>query len=507
MKTGTGIRIERAFVVLWMAILFSNGAAKLGHKLVGWPRVDSTTPLRENRSLAEFPDLRKTPFKKLGAAFSSWYDDHFARRADIVGIHNALQFRVLKHPIGEEVPGVGGWVFRRRKNWPECNDWLGACPVSGTLAEDWRTLFEGRAAWAEAHGTRFLTVVTPTKAQVHPEKMTPNLRFFRRTSGRERVRPGLAGSFAEPYVLFLTDRFAAEAAAGHEVFYEEDHHVNALGCWLLYDGMVAKMRELWFPDLPPPPPFYGDAAPPAVEAGDEPGCWVRDRRLVVSVPGSRLAKNKPLRIDPFGPRYPNVPVYVEQPGERRFLLFGNDSYLLFPLSTWHRGAPHRFALPLGPGFDRAALFIFRRFDTPMLESTIKSGVPDVMIDQYPESRLVFGPKGLDETMRRAAAFARAEKAAAARAEPAADAAPAAGAWRARAVFENVPDGGVARLFGEDGAVLAEEPVPSGVRRAVFFAPVPVRPVSAGLRVPPAPEAAPSSFAAFPSPPEKEIPAP
>ena len=465
-------RLNLCFVALWMAILLANLGAKASHRFLGWPEVESRTKLRENRELADFPTFRALPFRRWGAAFDAWYNDHFARRPDVVRLHNALRFRVLQAPIGEQVPGVGDWVFRRGGTWPECEDYLGAKTLSAQDLADWRTLLEGRAAWAEAHGTRYLMVLTPVKAQMHPEMMPPHLRRLRGTPVRGQVAAALAGSFAETNLLCLSDTLAAALAAGREVFYHEDHHVNAYGCHLLYAGIVGRLGELWFPGIPPPPPFY-DHPPADVVERRAPGCYVANNRLEVSVPGSRMLANPSLDIRVGGRHYPMVPVYVEQPGEHRYAVFGHDSFLSYPLYSWHKKPPDHFALPMGPGFDRLAMLIFTRFDTKILSGIIRDEVPDVIVEQFPESKLLLGPVGLDETMRRASAFARATDAAA----------PESISYLACAVFDNVsaPKGRAkARLLAEDGSVLAEEPVFPGVRRAVFFAPVAERPARVAL---------------------------
>ena len=510
-------RLNLCFVALWMAILLANLGVKASHRLIGWPGVESRVPLRENRELAPFPSFRALPLREWGARFGDWYDDHFARRPDVIRLHNDLQFRLLKHPIQEQVPGVGDWVFRRSGNWPECEDFLGAKEISAQDLADWRTLLEGRAAWAEAHGTRYLQVLTPVKAQMHAEKMPPLLRRLRGTPVRGQVAAALAGSFAETNLLCLSDALSGALASGREVFYHDDHHVNAYGCHLLYAGIVERLGELWFPGMPSPPPFYDDPPSEVVERR-APGCYEAYNRLEVSVPGSRMLENPSLGIGVGDRHYPMVPVYVEQPGEHRYAVFGHDSFLRYPLYSWHRRPPAHFALPMGLGFDRLAMLIFTRFDTRRLDAIVRDEVPDVIVEQFPESKLLLGPIGLDETMRRAAAFGRGTDAGA---PPAAApeshtdgtdstdaAAPPAVAHKshtdstdstdaaaheslplgadlrtsrpylARAVFERVsaPNGcATARLLAEDGAVLAEEPVSPGARRAVFFAPVETHP--------------------------------
>ena len=473
------VRLNLCFTALWMALLCANLGSKASHRLLGWPNIVSRTALVENRELAPFPRFRALPLREWGARFGDWYNDHFARRPDVIRLHNDLRFHVLKAPIREQVPGVGDWVFRRSGNWPECEDFLGAKEMSTQDLADWRTLLEGRAAWAEAHGTRFLTVLTPVKAQMHPEKMTPLLRRLRGTPVRGQVVAALAGSFAETNLLCLSDALSGALASGREVFYHEDHHVNAYGCHLLYVGIADGLRARWFPDLPPPPTFY-DAPPADIVERRAPGCYEAYRRLEVSVPGSKMLPLPRLGINVGGRHYPMVSVYVEQPGEHRFAVFGHDSFLRYPLYSWHKKPPKHFAIPMGPGFDRLAMLVFTRFDTKYLEAIVRDEVPDVIVEQFPESKLLLGPIGLDETMRCAAAFGRATEAPAGKSHTEDMESPAAKArqYLARGVFDDVTVGDgrcIARLVGADGTVLATEPISAGVRRAVFFAPVAERP--------------------------------
>ncbi len=397
-------RHDLCFVLLWMAILLAPLGSKVSHRLFGWPDTTvepSAAVSRENRNLAPFPDFRRLPCKQWGTAIEAFYKDHIPARNELIDRYKDLHFRVLKAPLNEQVPGTGDWVFRRGGNWPEMDDFLGADTLAEQELADWRTLLEGRAAWAEAHGTHYLMVLTPVKAQIHPERVVPWLRRLRRPSLRSQLQAALADSPASSNLLCLSDAIDAAQESGREVFYHDDHHVNAYGCYLLYREIDRRLAALWFPGLPPPPPYYDDPPASVVERA-ETGCYEAYDRLEVSVPGSRRAAFPALGIGLSDKRYPMVPVYVEQPGEHRFAVFAHDSFLRYPLYSWHFHPPAQFAVPIGPGFDRAAMLMFKRLATPDLEAIVRAGPPDVIIEQFPESKLLLGPIGLDDTMRRAA---------------------------------------------------------------------------------------------------------
>lgn len=459
------------FAALWILFLLAWTVLFVSSETCGWPVFRSDARL-EKRTLAARPDYKSLPAKKWGHATEKWYDDNFVWRSDIITFYRDLHFKCFKSPVKGSVPGVGNWVFGRMRNdggpgdvWPEVEDYMGAIKMDDTMIADWKTLFEGRVAWCEAHGCRYLQVLAPMKAHVHPEKMLPMITLHKKESYRDNLRRAMASSFACTNVMFLIDALSAEVAAGHEVYYEEDHHENAYGCYCIYREMNRRMRELWYPELPDFP-YYEKPVPQDVLDGKAAGCWVNDdRRLVVSNPGTQLVAWPPLRIVAKDPHYPQARLFVRQPGEKRFAIIAHDSFLRYPFSTWYdRADPSKFALPVGAGFDRLAMMIFTRLTTERMEGYVATEVPDVMIEQFSEGRLQFGPVGLDETMRRAAAWGRGTPTDAQSVQG--------GKAMAMAVFGNVTAGkdvpATAELRDAAGAVLASVPLAAGVRRAVFF---------------------------------------
>lgn len=470
---------DAIFVAFWLALLCAAPALKVSSELTGHPDFGDPTAA-ENREPAPFPDFRHLKPGEIGGATERWYDDNFAFRAAIVDLYNDINLHMLESPVAQQVPGRGNWVFRRalldsdpaqQGTWPEMEDCLGAFEATPQFLDDWRTLFEGRVAWAEAHGSRYLEVLTPVKAQIHPERL-PFQASLHHYSVGEKVEAALAGSPVSTNVLFLRREMRPVAKAGKTLFYREDHHVNPLGAYFVFIGMDRAICALLGAASTPPPLL----AEPPKDAGNPfgaPACWPspHEDRLHVRVPGSRAIEYPPLGISaPGGRHYPGKPVYVTQPGGTLSMLLAHDSFLRFPLDSWHRQPPEWFGVPFSPVFGRIAMLLFVRFTTPQLERYIADEIPDVIVEQFSESKLVFGPAegSLDDTMRFAAAFGRAE--------PATDTASNA-TYRALAVFEGVEaEGGgataTARLVdAADGAILDSRPVPPGIRRAAFFAPV------------------------------------
>ncbi|MBP5543933.1 MAG: hypothetical protein ILM98_07650 [Kiritimatiellae bacterium] len=474
-KTKKATAVGVLFLTIWLATMWVCILLTASSALFNWPHRE-TVAVEEKRALAARPDYRSLPKKLWGQATEGWYNDHFPFRQAIVPFFRNLNINILRSPVGYNVPGRGKWVFGRGREWPEVEDYMGVIKLTPQMVDDWRTLFEGRVAWAEAMGSRYLEVITPMKIHVHPEKVLPLIAMHRRESYREDLRHALDESFSGTNVLFLIDSLSAEVASGREVYYEEDHHENAYGCYCIYRDLAAAIRALGFTGIHDFP-LYEDLVPEDVREGRAPGCWIRDRRLVVSNPDAKVAASETLGIPARSIRFPRCPIYLEQPGPHRMMVVFHDSFLRYPLSTWYeRGDMGAFAIPFMGGFDRIAMLIFKRCTTELLEGLFREEKPDLIVEQFSEGRLQYGPVGLDETMRRAAAWGRGTPL---------DGNPSPGASiLAAAVFDDLDTSSAgagisAKLIDVSGETLSKITLAPGARRVAFFGQVAF---SDGLRI-------------------------
>ena len=477
MAQPVSIRIlARVFVTFWVIMLFASLGFKWSAKLLGWPRWNDFV-ISENRELNRMPNLRSLPVKEWGAAIDRWYNDHFAWRSRLIQFYRYVHFHWLHTAVGnQEVPGKNGYIFRKGGNWAEVEDYLGAFELTRDEIAAWLTLFEGRKQWAEAHGVYYLEVITPVKAQIHPELMFPMIARHRGQCVREQVHYALADSPARSNVLFVTDCIA-QLTKVRPAFYKSDHHISAYGTYLIFreiaNALSAALGPMSFPA------FYTNP-PPAVRAGTEPGCFEKGRvdyeRLYVSAPGMKEALPSPA-VKRGGP-YPAISLVLTQPGANRTLVMGHDSFLRFPLSSWwFKEDPIR--LPIPDGFNRIVSLIFKRFQTRELEQLLSVEKPAVILEQFPEIKLTREVVGYDETMRRASAFARGapwpDGSHPAPGETALvlavleNVTDPSGAWVDMRNGKDVPEIKVELRAGAD--VLATATTYPGHRRAIFFGPV------------------------------------
>ena len=482
------LRDRVLFAVLWIAALLAGMTFKTTARFLGWP-APSQPKSGENRPLMSKPDFRNLPVKEWGRACDAWYNDHFAFRPAVVDLYRELHFRWFKSPVKRFVPGRGIWLFGRMGHdgnpgdvWPEVEDYMGIVKLDEKMIDDWKTLFEGRVAWAEAHGFHYLEVLLPMKASVHPEKMLPMITWHKKDSCREELRTAVEMSTATSNVLFLAESLQAEVASGREVFYEEDHHENAYGCYCIFRDIVSRMRELWYPEIGVFP-FFEREVPSEVKDGLAPGCWVtEERRLAVRNPDMKVIAKQRFGIVVQNPKFPHGGMCVARPGAGIKILAGHDSFLRYPLESWYTARSEEFAVPFGDGIAQVIMLLFRRFTTGRLEDYIADELPDVVMEQFSEGRLQFGTNGkgydfLDDTMRRAAAWSHGVPCGA-------DDTAGASGLMAVAVLDGLRVSGsltavtVELRDGEEN-LLASEAVKPGIRRAVFFGDIPA---ASGLHV-------------------------
>ncbi len=465
-----------ALTTLWCAALFLPLATRCLLVPAGIVSYAPFNAQGENRPPAPRPSARRgsprhVAWKDLGRGLEAWYNDSFPWRTELLHFHGKVSFSWLKTPVGREVPGRGNWVFRRGGNWAELDDYLGAFELTDDELSDWLAVFEGRREWARALGTVFLTVPAPVKAQVCWQEMYPALRKHRGRNVAMQVREALADSPARDDVLFLNPAFEAARAAGRDVFFDADHHPNAYGVWLLYDGINHRLAELFPNRVRAPFPWY-DSPPPEVRSGQTPGCWPDgDGALADARLGVRLAVSSPSETvanldEPERPKgHPYCDIVVERAGGGLSILMAHDSYMRFTLASW-RGRRADVRLPFAEGVGHVRALIFKRFTTSYLENAIQSAIPDVIIEQFPECRLDHAVKDyLNPTIRAAAVFGRGSA-------PPPGRLPRAGDRVAvRVVFESVhspKDGALSALLLWNGREIERRKVLPGVRRAVFF---------------------------------------
>ena len=427
----------------------------------------------ENRAATPFPDLRATPAKGWGRAVEAWYDDAMPARRWLIRRSRAINLKTLRSPFGTYTPGRGGHWFRTGKEWPELEDYLGAFQLTEDQLDRWADLFAGRRAWAEAMGCTFVTVLSPPKVQTMPDKPFPWIMRHRGACLFDQLEAHLARRGETNAVLSLRTALH-NPADGRPLFLQKaDHHPDPEGLWRIYEAIAAAIPGCGVA------PWFGASPPPAVSAGRKSGCWTDGHRLRISAPGAAPCDSPFLALAPVSTPIPNQrsAAVRRKGGAGLHVVIAHTSYLRYTLSSWDNvGDPVCF--PFDESVGRVDSLLWKFLGEADLDFLTSESIPDAIVQEINEWHLSGSAVGWCGAMRNAAAFARASRISN---DP--PSTPDA-AVCVRAILTDVVVGGLramplrkdapratATLY--DGDVpLASMPVRPGIRRPVFFPPVP-----------------------------------
>ncbi len=395
--------VDLLFVIAGIGFFTFMFVVKGLQSAIDWPAF-KPFPAREQRMQERLPDYSKIEFKRWGEATEVWYNDNFAYRTEYIDLYRDLTIRRLKTPVDREVPGLNGWVYRKGTSWYELDDYVGAYELNNDELEILRRLFEGRTVWAKAMGAELLTIPVAPKAQGRPQFIPYAIRSHRGVSIAAQMRNYLSDTDADCNLLFIHDKLDEAVAAGHETFFEVDHHMNDYATFLMYDEINKFILKVW-PDVAgEAPKYYGDSPPKEVLEGRAMGTWKKNERLAVSRPGDSQDQENLLAL---GQRYPygNVRTIKKGDGSKLTVVMVHDSFMRFTLSGW-RGKPGDMRFPFCDGVKVVYSYMFGKLTDGFFDSVTADSVPDLIIEQFPDFRLNEQKKMLTAFVENAALYGR-----------------------------------------------------------------------------------------------------
>jgi len=243
--------------------------APIAGKMMGWP---PEWDLKENRYLAQPPDVGKTSWDTFPNTVDQWWNDRFAFRTQLIPLRELIWLDLLSAPGKQYVQGIDGHLFLNPipgekfhgSQNPTVLDYLGINRLTAEQLSNWTDYLEGKSAWLLAHGIHYLFVISPNKITVQ-ERFLPNI--IRMGKGksyleqlREQVFPNLTPNVD---LLDLTPvLIAKEHETGIPMFRRtgDVEHWNGAG---YYEGLMAMDERLrrHFPDMSPFPEDKFDLRP------------------------------------------------------------------------------------------------------------------------------------------------------------------------------------------------------------------------------------------------------
>lgn len=227
---------ERVLVAVFLVTLAAPGLATLGG-------VDGRMTRGENRDLAPAPVVAPTwaAASAFPAAFTTWFQDHFAFRRRLVQWQAAFRLLVLRvSPAPEVIRGRDGWLFYVDDG--ALDDYLNASPLSEDSLATWAATLTHTHDWLAARGITYLFVVAPDKHVVYAEYMPGSIRRASTTSRTDQLVAYLRARTRVPVLDLRPALLAAKRDA--RIYHRTDTHWNDLGAFAGAQAMLVRLREL-----------------------------------------------------------------------------------------------------------------------------------------------------------------------------------------------------------------------------------------------------------------------
>jgi hypothetical protein len=225
--------MNRTLVILFVVIL----TLPLAGALAG---MDGGDPEAENRELAAFPhwDGTWSSARSYPDAFTAWFEDHFAFRADLVRWYaESRLFGLGVSPSSAVLKGEGQWLYYGDDGGVE--DYANATPLTPGEAGAWREALVRAHDWLRQRGIAYVFMIAPDKHAIYPEHVPSSIRVVHGLSRTDQVYAALDGTGVStvdfrPALL--------QAKTRERLFYLTDTHWNDRGAFVAYQRIIEAVR-------------------------------------------------------------------------------------------------------------------------------------------------------------------------------------------------------------------------------------------------------------------------
>jgi hypothetical protein len=284
--------VKQTVVAVFLALI----ALPLAANLAG---VDGADPEAENRELAAFPRLTRSPaaLASFGNGLAAWFEDHFGFRARLVRWHGELRlFGLGMSPSTAVLRGRDGWFFYADDEGVE--DYTNAHLMTEDAIATWRQQIVITRNWCRAHHLAYVFTIAPDKHVLYPEKMPDEVQPLQPTSRTDQV----LNAVSDTGVAVDLRPALFDAKRRERIYQRTDTHWNERGAFAAYQQILQAVRAQQ-PRVPPAWP-RAEFSPAANE--------VHGMDLAGMIGLTRVLREEDLRLAPLRRRQA---VVVEPAGE------------------------------------------------------------------------------------------------------------------------------------------------------------------------------------------------
>jgi hypothetical protein len=356
-------RPDRRFNPILTLLFVATISLPLAANLAG---VDGADPGAENRELAAFPRIDRSPASvaALPAAFSAWFDDHFGFRSWLVRWYGESRLFVLRtSPSSAVVEGRDGWFFYGDDKSVE--DYANVEPMTDEAVANWRAAILRARDWLRARNIAYVFTITPDKHVIYGDEMPSTLARVGELSRTDQLFTALQ----DTGLAIDVRNVELEAKTRERVYQQTDTHWNDRGALVAYQRIIGAVRAR----VPRTPPAWTRADFTAVDRA------IEGLDLAGMMGLTRVLREIDLALVPRRPRRARVvePAGAKPTDEEGRLITEIDDPSLPRAVIFRDSFTSRLVPFLSEHFSRAVYLWQNDFDA----SVIAAERPDVVIQQ------------------------------------------------------------------------------------------------------------------------------
>ncbi len=202
-------------------------------------------PSKENRTLAEKPELNPKRLDYFPAKFEPYYNDHFSFRRQYIELMSKVGMKLFKkkNMNGKVIVGEDNWLFEMKKDLPI---YVGKKTFSDEQLSKIGIELKNRLAYFDSLGIKTYFLICPSKYSIHPEKLP----YFLQHRTMERTNLFIDELENNKDIVYVDGRESLlEKKDEHTVYQKFDTHWNRLGAFFAFSDLANKIRSD-FPSLP-----------------------------------------------------------------------------------------------------------------------------------------------------------------------------------------------------------------------------------------------------------------
>ncbi len=204
-----------------------------------------TISTRENRKLAELPELDINKLDPFPSKYETYYNDHFIFREKLLYYHTFLNYFVFhRSPVPEKVSlGKKSWLFYADK---ERKVFENKFNISDNDIQKIVSEIEYRDSIFEYKNIQFVVMITPMKAEIYPEFLPS---YYRRFGGENATDKVVKALQSKPQLTIIHPKQQLiEAKKFVQTYFKYDNHWNKAGAFYAYQMLIQTINHK-FPQL------------------------------------------------------------------------------------------------------------------------------------------------------------------------------------------------------------------------------------------------------------------